>query len=88
MLQNILIFLSSFIFIGLKSTQQLNVVYRQYWWIVPTSMAMATVEVFVVVNAAKNGWSILLVLLIGVGSGLGSLCATYLHSQLVKKDIK
>jgi hypothetical protein len=80
-----LVFLSSYIFIGLKSLQQLHVVKKQYAWIVPTSMAMAFVEVYVVATTAKNGWEWLLVFLIGLGSGLGSLSATYFHSRIFKE---
>ena len=77
-----LLFCSSFLFIGLKSMQQLNVVKKQYAWIVPTSILMAFTEVYVIATTAKNGWNIQLVLAIGVGSGLGSLTATYLHSKM------
>lgn len=81
----LLVFLSSFVFIGLKSLQQLHVVKKQYAWIVPTSMAMAFVEVYVVATTAKNGWEWFLVLLIGLGSGCGSLTATFMHDKLFDK---
>ena len=83
----LLAFVSSFIFIALKSLQQLHVVHRQYWLIVPTSMAMTVCEVYVVSQVAKNGWG-WICLVIGLGSGLGSLCATYLHHRLNKKGNK
>ncbi len=79
-----LAFLSSFFFVGLKSIQQLNVVYRKYWWIVPTSMLMAVCEVYVVASVAKYGWS-WIVLAVGSGSGLGSLTATWLHYKFLCK---
>ena len=79
-----LIFCSSFIFIFLKSWQQQNVTRQQYKWIIPTSMAMAFVELYVIATAAKNGWDFLLVLAIGLGSGLGSLTATLIHSRMFK----
>lgn len=79
------VFLSSYIFIFLKSFQQLHVVKKQYTWIVPTSMMMAFVEVYVVATTAKNGWQWMLVVLIGFGSGLGSLCATWLHTKHFKE---
>lgn len=81
----LLVFLSSYVFIFLKSFQQLHVVKKQYAWIVPTSMLMAFVEVYVVATTAKNGWEIALVFLIGLGSGLGSLSATYLHTKRFKE---
>jgi hypothetical protein len=80
----LLAFGASFGYIALKSWQQLNVVHRNYWWIVPTSMAMAAVEVYVVATVARNGWG-WLVFWVGAGSGLGSLCATYLHTKWISK---
>lgn len=81
----LLVFVSSYFFIFLKSLQQLHVVKKQYAWIVPTSMLMAFVEVFVVATTAKNGWQWMLVILIGLGSGLGSLSATWLHNRHFKE---
>jgi hypothetical protein len=82
-----LAFIASFVFIFLKSWQQLNVVHKQYWWIVPTSMAMACCEVYVIATTAHNGWG-WMVLPIGVGGGLGSLCSTYLHHRMTTKQTK
>ncbi len=79
----LLAFVASFGYVGLKSTQQLNVVHRQYWWIVPTSFAMAALEVFVVASMAKHGWG-WLVFWVGLGSGLGSISATWIHSKVIK----
>lgn len=84
-LMYLLAFLSSFGFVFLKSFQQLNVVKKAYMLIVPTSMLMAVMEVYVVATTAKNGWSWLLVLLIGLGSGLGSVSATWLHFKYWKE---
>ena len=83
----ILAFLASFFFVGLKSTQQLNVVHKQYWWIVPTSLAMASLEIFVVATVAKNGWG-WLALFVGLGAGLGACLATYTHDVWMKRKIK
>lgn len=77
-------FAASFVFIYTKSWQQLNVQHRLYWLIVPTSMAMAVCEVWVIANAAHSGWG-WIVLPIGVGSGLGSLSATYIHHTMMRK---
>jgi len=84
MINYALAFTSSFIFVALKSWQQLNVVHKKYWWILPTSMAMALCEVYVVATVAKNGWGII-ALAIGLGAGLGSMLATWLHSKLTAK---
>ena len=80
----VLAFLSSFGFVFLKSFQQLNVVKKAYMLIVPTSMLMAVAEVYIVATTARNGFQLGLVFLIGLGSGLGSVSATWLHSRYVK----
>lgn len=74
-------FAASFVFIGLKSWQQLNVVKRAYRWIVPTSLAMAVCEVYVIATATQYGFGPLVVA-VGLGGGLGSLSATWLHHRL------
>lgn len=77
-------FLASYFFIFLKSWQQLNVVRALYWWIVPTSLFMACVEVFVIAQVAVRGWDIHLVIAVGLGGGMGSACATWVHKRFVK----
>ena len=76
---------ASFVFIFLKSTQQLNVVREKYLLILPTSLAMAATEVYVIATIALETWTVPLVLSIGFGAGLGSMCATYLHRRFVMR---
>jgi hypothetical protein len=78
----LLAFFASFAFIGLKSWQQLNVVHRKYFWIMPTSWAMAALEVYVIATVARTGWG-WMVFWVGAGSGLGSLFATWLHTKVL-----
>lgn len=80
----IMAFVSSFGFIFLKAWQQLNVVHYQLAWIVPTSLAMAVAEVYVVVSAAHTGYG-WIILPIGLGSGLGALSSTMLNKKLRSK---
>lgn len=74
-------FIASFVFVGLKAAQQLNVVHHKVWWVVPVSFAMAVCEVAVVANMAKFGWG-WIVLPVGLGSGLGCLAAMAIHRAL------
>lgn len=76
---------ASFVFIFLKAAQQRNVAFDHYWWIVPTSMLMAVMEVYVIANIATRGYSWWLVLVIGLGSGLGALTAALLHKRFLSK---
>lgn len=75
-----LAFVSSFIFVFLKAFQQLNVVRGDYLWVMPTSLAMAACEVYVVALAAARGWG-WVVLPIGIGAGLGAMSAMWLHKR-------
>lgn len=75
-------FAAAFIFVFLKSWQQQNVVYRKYRWIIPTSLAMAFCEGFVVLKIA-TAFTIPLLIVIGLGSGLGCMTATYAHHRLL-----
>lgn len=78
-----LTFVASFVFIFLKAFQQRSVAFDNYVWVVPTSLAMAATEVFVIANIATRGWHVGLVLTIGLGSGLGALGAMLLHRRFV-----
>lgn len=75
-------FVASFLFVGLKSAQQLNVVHDQYALVIPTSMLMAACEVYVVANVASAGWHWPLVLSVGFGSGLGCVASMLLHKRM------
>ncbi len=75
-----LTFVASFAFVFLKASQQLHVVHNQYLRVIPTSLAMACMEVFVMASVAKNGWG-WMVVPVGLGAGLGCCAAMWLHSR-------
>lgn len=79
------VFFVSFAYVALRSWQQLNVVHRKYWWIVPTSLLMATADVFIIANIAQTGWG-WIALAYGLGGGLGSIGATYLHHRIAGSE--
>jgi hypothetical protein len=76
-------FVASFAFVGLRATQQLNVVHGNRWLIIPTSCLMACCEVFTIGAIAVSGWG-WIVLPVGVGAGLGCLAAMYTHKRFVR----
>lgn len=77
----VLAFVASFVFVFLKSYQQLNVFKGAYRWVMPTSMAMAACEVLVIVNVADVGWGWIIVP-VGVGAGLGCMSSMKLHERI------
>ena len=73
-----------------RSLQQLNVFYRRYLAIVPISFLLAAMEVYVISSVARDGDPLFLVLPIGLGGGLGCVCATklqhWLHARRTAND--
>ncbi len=72
---------ASFLFTALKAFQQLNVVRENFKLIIPTSVAMAGCQVFVIANIAQQGWG-WIVLPIGVGAGIGAVMAMFFHPKI------
>jgi len=81
MTANIAALIASFLFVGLKAFQQLNVATYQYTFVMPTSILMAVCEVYVVAQIAVSGFG-WIVLWVGVGSGLGCISAMWLHKKV------
>ena len=80
-------FAASFGFVFLKAFQQRSVAFDNYVWVLPTSLAMAATEVYVVANIVQmGGWHLPLVIAIGFGGGTGCLLAMLLHKRFVKRE--
>lgn len=79
------VFLTSALYIGLKSFQQLNVVHRQYRWIVPLSIMMAACEAIIVVAQTEQGVYLPTIMAVGLGGGVGSCIGTWLHTRYLEK---
>lgn len=75
------VFLSSFCYIGAKAAQQLQVVNYQFKYILPTSLTLAGLEIFIVYSVAKTGWDTYLWLALGFGAGLGCMTAMMFHKK-------
>lgn len=73
-----------FVFVGLKSFQQRNVAHNHIMPIVPTSIAMAFCEFFVVAYVARHGFDAAAATAIGVSAGLGSIAAVLIHRRLFR----
>jgi hypothetical protein len=73
------IFAAAFAFIALKAFQQINVTRHHPVLVMPTSFAMAAVEIGLVVEYARSGFDWHTIAVVGLGSGLGCLFSMYLH---------
>lgn len=72
-------FCVSFVFVGLKSLQQLNVVQGRYLAVMPVSMLLAVAEVTIIASVVKS--SLIIALPIGLGGGLGCCTAIFLNRR-------
>ena len=88
MMQWLLVFFAQFTFVGLRAFQQRNVAFDNYKAILPTSIAMSTIEAFVIANIAKSGFSISTVSAMALGASIGSLIAMKAHKKWLKTDEK
>lgn len=85
----IAIFAVNFVYVMLKSMQQKSVVADKKLFIVPTSMAMAACETFMIgtiatlVVASGSYWSFIPA---GLGGGVGCLLGMELFNRLNKED--
>ncbi len=77
----LLAFAASFIFVGLKALQQLNVVHKAYRWVYPCSFGMAACEIYLVTYMVSMGPGLFAVASIGFGAGTGATLAMYLHRR-------
>ena len=80
-------FVNSFIFIFLKAFQQLNVTKGHYMWVLPTSMMMAVVEVWLVAKMAELGWG-WIIFPVGFGAGMGAMASMWVHDKVVHKNVQ
>jgi len=82
------LFAASYVFIALKAFQQRHVIHNDWWWVPPTSMAMAFVEVYVIAQVARQGYGLVIVLAVGTGAALGALTAMFIHNIHLKRKAK
>ena len=72
-------------FVFLKAFQQRNVAFDQYAAIMPTSIAMAFAEFYVVALIVTTGYDVPLVISLGTGAGFGAMAAMYTHGKIFRR---
>jgi len=79
------IFFYSLFYVGLKSFQQLNVQHGKYLLIAPTSLAMALLEVGVVLQIVhQKSWVTAIPL--GCGAACGCMLAMLIHGKIINES--
>lgn len=73
--------ITSFAYVFLRALQQLNVVHNQYWWVVPTSIAMGICDVYLVLTIVKAE-TLWIGLTNGIGAGSGAILAMIFHRRI------
>jgi len=80
------VFCCTGLYAGVRSFQQINVQHSRYALIVPTSIVMGALDVFLIVKAATNGAAHpMLFLAYGIGGGIGSCIAVFLNHRFFAK---
>ena len=77
-------FAVNFIYVFLRAMQQLNVVNRNYGWVMPMSLGMGLCEVATVLLVVRTN-SLLMGLVVGIGAGLGAMLAMKVHPILTRR---
>ena len=75
------VLVASFVSIGLRAMQSLNLVHARWLYVPPVSLGIACADVLVVVNVAREGWG-LVVFPLAVGGTLGCWAAMLLDRRL------
>ncbi len=84
----------SFIAVFLKTFQALNIQYRRYLFIIPTSYGLSLSDIFLGVVAAKTYMTLgaqaalFVALSVGTANGIGCLLAMHSHEWITKKIYK
>lgn len=73
-------FVTAYVYIGLKATQQLSVVNGRFLWVLPVSIAMGLCEAGIVLMVVQSG-TLFLGLMNGLGGGLGAMTAMVLNRR-------
>lgn len=87
----IALFAVNFIAILTKSFQQKNVQHDKVWWIFPTSMVMAAMEVFIISTVAAlavTAGSLWAMVPMGLGAACGAVAGMLLFNRLNKGETK
>lgn len=75
----------AFVSVFFKALQNRNYNYDNFTMVIPTSMAIAGCELYLLSLFIRDGVTIQYVAVVGLGSGLGGMLAMKLHSRFIKR---
>lgn len=81
------IFAVSFVSVCVKVVQGRNFAFDNYMMVMPTSITLAFLDLYIYSQIARVGFSVPWVLSIGIGSGLGAMLGMFVHGRWLKKGI-
>ncbi len=83
------IFLASLVYVAVRSGQQINVHKKLYSMIPIFSVAMGFLDVFIMSMIVKHASGELWMIAgsMGLGGGIGSCLAVYLHEKFIKEKL-
>lgn len=70
-----------FFYVFCRAFQQRNVAFNKYAWIMPFSVGMATIDVFVISTIGFMGFQWGFVVAMAIGGGLGAISAMFVHQK-------
>ena len=80
------LFLISYVNVLIKVIQGRNFAFDNYIMVVPTSLVLAAMDMWIISNIAQFGYGLVIVLEVGFGSGLGAVTGMYIHKRWIKKE--
>lgn len=75
----------SFVSVFFKAFQNRNYNFDNFKLVVPTSIAIAACELYLLSLLIRDGINIPFILVVGVGSGLGGMLAMKMHRRFVRR---
>lgn len=78
--------LAAFVKVFLSVFQSRNFTLDRDPYVLPTSILLAAVDLYIMSFIAKQGFSLTSVLVVGTSSGLGALASMHLHRRVTGKQ--
>lgn len=85
-MENIYLFLASFLIVFLLGIQQLNVEHRKYLYSAITSVGITSANYFLFKKLPTSNFEIVQFIFFSSGGALGVIASMYIHDKLMPKE--